>query len=120
MEQKVIGILKSISELVVATLVEETKSTIVVKNPAFLAIGGQDGQININFIPLEMLSINPPINVRSLLANPAEDILYTFSKSSVLKYDLELAQNVVDNYKALAIRQQPQVQAPEENIVKLF
>lgn len=122
MEQKVIGILKNISELIVATLVEETDTAIVVKNPAFLAISGADGQININFIPLEMLSIQPPINVRSLLANPAEDLIYTFAKSSVLLYNVSLASNVIDNYKSLAVRPQSPAPTPgsDQNVVKLF
>lgn len=124
MEPKVIGILRNISELIVASLVKETKTDIIVKNPAFLGIGGQDGQVNINFIPIELLSISPAVNVRSLLSNPGEDILYTFSKNSVLNYKLELADNVVENYKNLTLRQAPQsVPAPatsQENIVKLF
>lgn len=120
MENKVIGILKNISELIVASLVEETETSVVVKNPAFLGIGGQDGQVNINFIPIELLSISPPVNVRSLLATPTEDLLYTFYKANVLKYDLELADNVVENYKNLTLRQNAPTSSSEENIVKLF
>jgi hypothetical protein len=120
MDIKVIGILKNISELIVATLVNETETSLVVKNPAFLGIGGQDGQVNINFIPIEMLSISPPVNLRSLLANPTEDILYTFAKDSVLNANLALAANVVENYTNLTLKQAPQTPSTEENIVKLF
>jgi hypothetical protein len=127
MEEKVIGILKNVSELIVATLVEETDTTVKVKNPAFLGISGQNNQININFIPLEMLSLQPSVNVRNLLANPTEELVYTFDKNSVLKSDLILAQNVIDNYNNLTSGKssaQPQTPATnksaEENIVKLF
>lgn len=120
MELKVIGILKNISELIVATLVEETDTAVVVKNPAFLGISGQDGQVNINFIPLEMLSISPAINLRSLLASPTDDIVYTFAKSNVLNANLELAENVIENYKNLTLRQPVPQKTEEENIVKLF
>lgn len=121
MEYKVIGILKNISELIVASLVEETETSLIVKNPAFLGIGGQDGQVNINFIPIELLSISPAVNVRSLLAKPTEDILYTFDKKSVLNHKLELAENVVENYKNLTLRPAtPLPPSTEDNIIKLF
>lgn len=119
MEEKVIGILKDVSELIVATLIEETDTLIRVKNPAFLGINGKNGQININFIPVEMLSIDPPVNIRNLIANPTADIIFTFAKDRVLKYDFELAQNVIENYRHLTSPKQAP-QKPEDNIVKLF
>jgi hypothetical protein len=127
MEEKVIGILKNVSELIVATLVEETDSVIKVKNPAFLGISGQNNQININFIPLEMLSLQPSVNVRNLLANQTEELIYTFDKNSLLHSGLDLAQNVIDNYKNLtngksdAPSQTPvSNKSAEDNIIKLF
>lgn len=123
MEQKVIGILKNISELLVAILVEETETTIKIKSPAFLGISGQNNQVNINFIPVEMLSIQPPVNVRNLLENPQEDIIYTFEKNSLLKYDFKLSSNVITNYLNLVnstTKQPDQSVKPEDNIVKLF
>lgn len=126
MEEKIIGILKNVSELIVATLVEEKDNIIKVKHPAFLGISGQNNQININFIPLEMLSIQPSVNVRNLLANPTEELIYTFDKNAMLKTDLNLAQNVIENYKTLTSKSpsiQPQVAVdknPEDNIIKLF
>lgn len=128
MEEKVIGILRNISELLVATLVEETDQYVKVKNPAFLGIGGQNNQININFIPVEMLSLQPSVNVRNLLANPTEELIYTFYKSTVLIPVLELAQNVKDNYLSLTKPSGAPVSTPvieaaktaEDNIVKLF
>jgi hypothetical protein len=126
MEEKVVGILKNISELLVVDVVSEDEKVIVVKNPAFLGINGVNGQININFIPVEMLSLAPAVNIRNLLADPTVDILYTFEKSSLLHYDLKLSQNVVDNYKAINNKVQLQPVAPvapvasPDNIVKLF
>jgi hypothetical protein len=128
MEQKVIGILKNISELLVAILVEENDTAIKIKAPAFLGISGQNNQVNINFIPIEMLSIQPAVNIRNLLQNPQEDIIYTFEKSSLLKYDLQLAENVISNYLNLVnsvntnnnTKQSDQSVKPEDNIIKLF
>jgi hypothetical protein len=122
MEEKIVGILKNISELLVVTVVSEDEKVIVVKNPAFLGINGVNGQININFIPVEMLSLAPAINIRNLLADPTVEILYTFEKSALLHYNLELSKNVVDNYKAINNKSQAPAPAPEktDNIVKLF
>lgn len=123
MEQKVVGILKNISELLVAILVEETETTVKIKNPAFLGISGQNNQVNINFIPIEMLSIQPPVNIRNFLADAQQDIVYTFDKNSLLKYDFELAANVITNYLNLVnstSKPQEQSAKAEDNIVKLF
>ena len=124
MEQKVIGILKNISELLVAILVEETETTVKIKNPAFLGISGQNNQVNINFIPIEMLSIQPPVNIRNFLADSQQDIVYTFEKNALLKHDFELAENVISNYLNLVnSTAKPQEQSAlkaEDNIVKLF
>jgi hypothetical protein len=125
MEEKIIGILKSVSELFVATLVDETETKITVKDAAFLGIGGQNGQVNINFIPIEMLSLNPPVNIRNLLADPTQDLTWTFDKGSLLKYDLTLSDNVLTNYKQLVnkspiITPDKSIVRPDDNIVKLF
>jgi hypothetical protein len=122
MEEKIVGILKNISELLVVTVVSEDEKVIVVRNPAFLGINGVNGQININFIPVEMLSLAPAVNIRNLLADPNVDILYTLEKSALLHYDLELSKNVVDNYKAISNKVPLPASAPEktDNIVKLF
>lgn len=121
MDEKVIGLLKNISELIVATLVEETDTTLVVKHPAFLGIGGQNGQININFIPVEMLSLNPVFSIKNILADPSEVLLYSFDKNSLLQYNLQLAKNVIDNYVSLTSKPQPVPASKQaDDVIKLF
>lgn len=121
MEEKIIGILKSISELLVATLVEETDQVVRVKDVAFLGISGANGQISINFIPIEMLSLQPPVNIRNLLANPTQTLVYTFDKNSVLIPSLELGDNVITNYKQLLNKPvEGVVGQPSKDVVKLF
>lgn len=114
-EETIIGILRNVGELYVATLIKEDDECIWVKNPAFLAVNGQNGQININFIPLEMLSVSPALNIRNFLTDPTQEIQYPFYKKSVLLYNLALTQNVVDNYKNLTAAPKSQtVEAPPE------
>lgn len=126
MEERIIGILRSISELLVATLIEETEKVVKVKNVTFLGISGQSGKVSIDFIPVEMLSLTPPVNVRNLLDNPAEDLVYTFDKSSVLKWDLKLNRDVESNYRKLTdnksgiITPDKSIITPDKEIVKLF
>jgi len=122
--EKIVGFLRNISELVVAVLVSETKSELKVKKPAFLGINGQNNQVNINFIPMELLSINPTVNVRNLLKDPTEDLVFTFDKKALLKSGLELSDSVIENYKTLITAppsSEPEIsENSEENIVKLF
>lgn len=127
-EETIIGILRNVGELYVATLVKEDDECIWVKNPAFLAVNGQNGQININFIPLEMLSVSPALNIRNFLTDPTQEILYPFYKKSVLLYNLGLAQNVVDNYRNLTVAPKtPVVEAlpekpstPKNEVLKMW
>jgi hypothetical protein len=122
MEEKIIGILKTVSELYVATLVKETDTTISIKDVAFLGISGQNGQVNINFIPIEMLSLDPPVNVRSLLANPTQDITFEIEKLSVWKWDLEMNAKAIEHYRQLLNKPADKAKSvkPEDNIVTLF
>lgn len=130
MNDTVIGLLRNISELIVATLVEETPTSLIVKNPAFLGISGENNKINVNFIPVEMLSLAPAVNIRNLLADPTQDLLYEFRKDTLFQYNLVLAKNVVENYSALTRKPEPSDQHPTtsvplsapgaDNIVKLF
>jgi hypothetical protein len=122
--ERIIGILKNVSEFIVATLVNETEHTLEIKNPALLGITGENNQVSINFIPIEMLSLQPAVNIRNLLSNPVGDIIYPVYKGSVWKWDFELAQNVKDNYSNLTRKTNtppaPDKLPSEENIVKLF
>ena len=132
MNETVIGLLRNISELIVASLVEETPTSLIVKNPAFLGISGENGKINVNFIPVEMLSLAPAVNIRNLLADPTEELVYEFQKSSLIQYNLKLAKNVVENYASLTKKPEPAPPQhmtsvplsappmPSDNIVKLF
>lgn len=126
MEEKIVGILKSVGELLVATLVEETDTVVKIKDAALLAIRGADGQVNVEFIPIEMLSLSPPVNVRNLLANPVQELVYELDKSTLFKYDLELSSNVIENYKTLVNKSTTVVATPdksanpEDNVIKLF
>jgi hypothetical protein len=132
MEEKIIGILKDISQLVIGVVVRETDETIVIKDGVLLGIGGQGNNANISLIPLDILSINPvvPIKHPNIVKDPSKEIMFTFRKDAVLNYDVEMADSVIQNYKQVTNRSNlvmpsnPGIVTPkgnaEDNIVKLF
>lgn len=137
MEQRIRAIYRDISQLVIGTLVGDNASHIVLKNPVLLGVSASDqGQISLNFIPMEMLSIErQPISLRNLLSTPLEPIMH-FNKANLLIEDVPVAPNILENYVKFSQGQNvaaaptpapgpstaPTVNqtAPENNIVKLF
>lgn len=132
MEEKIIGILKDISQLIIGEVVGETDETITLKDSVLLGIGGQGNQVNISLIPLDILSIQPvvPIKHPNIVKDPSKDITFTFRKDSVLNWNIEMSDNIVQNYKQvtnksnLVLPSSPGIVTPkgnaEDNIVKLF
>jgi hypothetical protein len=128
MEDKIIGILKDISQLVVGVVATETEETISLRDPVLMGIAGQGNQVNISLIPLDILSIQPTVPIRhpNIVKDPSKEILFTFNKNNVLAHGIELSEGVVQNYKQFTNRSPiitPTTQgivAPNDNIVKLF
>lgn len=132
MEEKIIGILKDISQLIIGAVVSETDEIIVIKDAVLLGIGGQGNNVNISLIPLDILSIQPvvPIKHPNIVKDPSKELTFTFRKDAVLNYDIEMADSVIQNYKQvtnrsnLVLPSNPGIVTPkgnaEDNIVKLF
>ncbi len=126
MSESVIGIFRDIGQLIVATLVERGEGKVVVKDPALIGISGQGGQINIQFIPLGVLSPQPVVQVSNLLKNPTEELKYTFYEDKVLKLEVELGDQVIENYRktfnktTIITPDRSVVPATQGDIVKLF
>ena len=125
MEQKIRAIYRDISQLVIGTLLGESDTHITLRNPVLLGVSAADnGQITLNFIPVEMLSIErQPISLRNLLSVPFEPIM-KFNKADILIDDVPVATNVLENYAKFSQGQNvvaaPPPTQPENNIVKLF
>jgi hypothetical protein len=126
MEEKIIGILKDISQLIVGVVASETDETIVLRDPVLMGIAGQGNNVNISLIPLDILSLQPTVPVRhpNIVKDPTKEILFNFNKNAVLAHSIEMSDGVVQNYKQFTNRSTiitpPTVVAPEQNIVKLF
>lgn len=124
MEEKVIGIIRNISELIVGVVVSETEDKVVLKDATFLVVANADasGKPNINFVPLEMISMQPPINVRSFVKDSSKSLEFTFYKSALINSDVELNAEIVNHYNMLVRKIQPATNTlpREKEIVKLF
>jgi hypothetical protein len=116
---KIIALYEDISRLVIGQVEKEDESTIFLKNPALVATRSSEvGKFQIDFVPLEMNSIDPhPIPLRAM-CKPGFEVIIKFDKSDLYIYDVPLMDNIVENYRnAPFVRQDGK---PENNIVKLF
>ena len=98
-----------IGRTLIGKLVEDTDTHIIVDNPVILNvnINQQTKQLNVNSYPLffgEFISKSSPKNV------------WKFNKSQVVIGDIELEQNIVQQYTAMTSPVIPQ----EPEVIKLF
>lgn len=124
---KIIGILKDISQLVIGDVVTENNTHVTIKDAVLLGISPKGSQLNISFIPLDLLTLEPVFGIKNLLKDPTQELQYTFNKKDVLQANIELNDNVIENYKKATAKQPSfmipettQELTPEDNIVKLF
>jgi hypothetical protein len=127
MEPKIIGIVKDIGNFLIGEVVEETDTTLVLKDLALLGITASGPQINIEFIPADLLSMQPPVGLKNLVKDPTMAFEAKFKKENLLFYNLELKNEVISNYKSFTGKSanavQPQATTPvtpDNNVVKLF
>lgn len=118
MDEKIFGILKNVGELFIGKLVKETNDSVTLKNVVFLGVKQVDNRTQIDFIPAEMLSLDPPLNIRNFLKNPTEDQPLTFYKKSVLRWDYELNDEVKTQYVNLTtVRPPSNIIVPDNKII---
>lgn len=129
MNEKIVGVVKEIGQFLVGSVVSETDETVVLTNVALLGISGAQNQTNIQFIPLDILSLNPPFGIRNLIKNQSQSLDVPFKKSDLIFYVDELADVVVTNYKNFTVNAFPGVPQltqgqqsvnSDQAIVKLF
>lgn len=95
------AVYRDVGQVVVGELVRETKATIELRKPAILHTQQNGESLNLQFIPMELLSMNPPIPIRALMKKesiPEEGLNITFSKDQLLHADLDLNQEIFDGY----------------------
>ncbi len=120
MELKTKAIYRDTAEVIIGVLVNETDKHIFLRNPVLLGVTADKGQVNMNFIPHEMVSIEKqPIPLRMLLKTPADVLQY--NKDDLLITNLDLKDDIIQQYLKFVNSQIPQTQPnPENNVIKLF
>ncbi len=131
MSNKITGLVKDVGQFLVGEVIKEDDNVIVLKNVSMLAISANGPQVNIQFVPLDLLSLQPPIGIKNLVKDPSIEFEITYKKENLLFYGLELSDTVISNYKSFSDNKNASLppnlintsnisQSPDENIVKLF
>ena len=92
------AVYRDLSQLVLGELVDETETHIVLRDAVLLAFGGGgDGQVAVQFLPVDLLSMQPPVTIRNFTEDPHFDSRY--AKCSLLNLDVEINTSILDNYE---------------------
>jgi hypothetical protein len=101
-QKKYVAMLRDVAQIVIGTLVREDDDVVVLTQPAIVHVGvSQEKSMNLQFIPLELVSIQPPISLRVLLDDSQSDadIEFTFKKAELLSYDIPLNAQIFSAYE---------------------
>jgi|TARA_R110000803_G_scaffold155276_2_gene219948 hypothetical protein len=94
------AILRDVAQVVIGELVSEDEDKVVLKNPSILHVQAQGQSISLQYIPLGLVSMNPPITLKVLCKEGADlDFGIPFSKHEVLVADVPLNDEVLNGYK---------------------
>jgi len=117
--ERVIGWMRDIGQLIFSIVVEEDEETITVSSSALVGVSNLNGQINIQFIPIDIISMTPTVGVRNFVINPEQELKTKLRKDTLLFYNLEIQDQFQQNYRAVVGKplDKPEV---DNKIVKLF
>lgn len=107
------AILRDVAQLIVGEVVKETKTTLTLLKPSLLNVQGANGSVNLQFIPLELVSFNPPLMLKALLADDKADDPFevTFIKDQLIQSEVALKEDIFAGY-IKSLEPQPSVLAP--------
>lgn len=111
-------IFRNAGELLIGELVNETKEYLEFVDLAFVAIGqGQNqGQISLQFVPVDMLAIQPmPVPLKAILADQNEKPVFKLFKSQILNENVKIKDDIVKNYESA--RNPSPIITPDKSIV---
>lgn len=99
-DKKYRAILRDVAQLIVGELVSETKDTVTLSRPSLLNVQGGNGTVNLQFIPLELVSLSPPLILKALLEQENVDDTFevSFRKDQLFQSDVKLKQNIFEGY----------------------
>lgn len=99
-EPKYRAVLRDVAQLIVGELVSETKDIVTLSRPSLVNVAAGNGSVNLQFIPMELVSLNPPILIKALVEDDfAEDPFeVSFRKDQLLQTDVKLKDNIIEGY----------------------
>jgi hypothetical protein len=94
------AVLRDVAQLIVGELTNETETTITLSKPSLLHVQVGSGTVNLQFIPMELVSLSPPLLLKALVEDDQVDNLFevTFRKDQLLQIDIPLKENIFDGY----------------------
>lgn len=114
-KNEVRAILRDVSQVVVGEVVREDDKVLVLSKPVIVNFSpAQDGSVNIQFVPMELLSLNPPLSLRMFFTDENKEKFFelTFVKDQLLDIDLPLTDQVYDGYRG-AMEPRSPIETPD-------
>lgn len=95
------AILRDVAQVVIGELVSEDDNKVVLRKPAIVHVQAQGQSINLQYIPLDLVCMNPPITMKVLCPEGTDlDLDVPFSKDYILSSDLPLNDEIFNGYKS--------------------
>lgn len=99
MEKTYRALLRDVAQIVVGELVSETDATVTLRNSSILGITIQaETNMNLQFIPMNLVCINPAVSLTAILAPGEHDDVITFRKDLLLSDNVNLNKQIFDGY----------------------
>lgn len=99
-EKQYRAVLKDLAQIIIGELVEETETELILKRPSMLGVSvNQEQGMNIQFIPMDVVSINPAVSLRVLLSPDAEERNFRLKKDNLLLDKIELNEQIFNGYR---------------------
>lgn len=107
--------LRDLAQVIIGELVEETDEVIRLKKPSLMGVTPQqNNSVSLQFIPMELANMQPPISFKLFLekAEDMDDAVFTFNKNQILVDNLDLKSDIYNGY-AESHKPKPQIAVPE-------
>lgn len=99
-DKKYRAILREVAQVIVGEFVSEDDDVLVLKKPAIVNVQAQGQSISLQFVPLDLVSFNPPISLK-VLCKEGEDLNLevSFRKRDMLVDDVALSDELFNGYE---------------------
>lgn len=94
------AILKNAGELLIGEVVNECDELIEFVDLSFVVLGKAEGnQMGIQFVPADIISMNPPLSLKAVIKNPEEKPVLTIYKNQILIDNVQLKDDLMEGFE---------------------